>query len=59
MYVCVCKAVTERQIATAATKDGVTRMRELRQQLGVTTQCNRCAAHAYQCLRSALAEQAQ
>lgn len=58
MYVCVCNAVTERQIAQAAA-EGVTRMRELRCQLGVTADCNRCARCAHQCLRSALAEQAQ
>lgn len=58
MYVCVCKAVTERQIAKAAA-EGVTRMRELRSQLGITTECNRCARCAHDCLRSAVAKQAQ
>lgn len=56
MYVCVCKGVTTRQIVQAAA-EGVTRMRELRCKLGVTTECNLCAQCAHQCLRSALAEQ--
>lgn len=54
MYVCVCNAVTERQIAEAA-QNGMTRLRHLRDALGVTADCGRCAKCAHQCLRDALA----
>ncbi|MBN8443082.1 bacterioferritin [Thauera sp. UPWRP] len=54
MYVCICNAVTERQIAEAA-QQGMTRLRHLRDALGVTVDCGRCAKCAHQCLRDALA----
>ena len=51
MYVCVCNAVTERQIHKAI-DDGIRTLRELRQTLGVTAECGRCARCARDCLRS-------
>jgi len=57
MYVCVCNAVTERHI-NEAVRNGVTTMRELRKDLGVTAECGRCAVCARDCLRAAMAEQA-
>jgi bacterioferritin-associated ferredoxin len=42
MYVCVCRAVTERQVREAM-QNGVTSMRGLREQLGVASECGRCA----------------
>ncbi|HRQ56200.1 MAG TPA: (2Fe-2S)-binding protein [Azoarcus taiwanensis] len=53
MYICVCNAVTERHIEHAV-RQGARRMRDLRQNLGVTSECNRCATCAKQCLNSAL-----
>ena len=53
MYVCVCNAVTERDIHGAAA-GGARRLRDLRQCLGVTTECNRCACAAKRCLDAAL-----
>ncbi len=52
MYVCVCQGVTERQIHEAA-RQGVSRLKELRQQLGVTQDCGRCASCAHTCLKEA------
>ncbi|MDP3743755.1 MAG: (2Fe-2S)-binding protein [Methylotenera sp.] len=52
MYVCVCHAVTERQIHQAAHK-GAKTLKDLRRDLGVTTECGRCAGCARQCLRDA------
>lgn len=57
MYVCVCNAVTERQIRKAM-DGGVRTLRELRQTLGVTAECGRCARCAHDCLRTG-AEQAR
>ncbi|MCX8145421.1 MAG: (2Fe-2S)-binding protein [Azovibrio sp.] len=52
MYVCVCQAVTERQIQEAARK-GASRLKDLREQLGVTRDCGRCASCAHACLQQA------
>lgn len=50
MYICVCKAVTERQVKQAV-KSGAASLRDLRQELGVTSECGRCAKCALDCLR--------
>jgi bacterioferritin-associated ferredoxin len=50
MYVCVCQAVTERQVREAV-KDGVTSMRGLREHLGVAAECGRCARCAHGILK--------
>ncbi len=52
MYVCVCQAVTERQIHEAA-RDGARTLKDLRRDLGVTSECGRCASCARDCLRQA------
>jgi len=46
MYVCVCRAVTERQVREAV-QGGVESMRGLREQLGVASECGRCARCAH------------
>ena len=52
MYVCVCQAVTDRQIHEAAA-GGARTLRDLRRDLGVTRDCGRCASCARDCLREA------
>ena len=42
MYVCVCKAVTDKQIRRAAAR-GVDNLYELREALGVASGCGSCA----------------
>lgn len=42
MYVCICKAITERQVIAAAER-GAVRLSELRADLGVPGNCGRCA----------------
>lgn len=56
MYVCVCKAVTERQIQAAA-RAGARTLHDLRRDLGVASECGRCARCARQVLREALEAQ--
>lgn len=56
MYVCICNAVTDRDIVQAV-HNGAQTMRQLRLDLGVAAECGRCASCARDCLRSALAEQ--
>jgi len=50
MYVCLCHGVTDRDIRAAA-DSGVTSMRQLGKELGVGTQCGRCAITAREILR--------
>lgn len=52
MYVCVCKAVTDRQIREAA-NGGARTLRDLRNELGITIDCGRCASCANECLQEA------
>ena len=55
MYVCVCNAITEREI-TGAVARGWASYRQLREELGVGTCCGRCAGCAREVLRKALAD---
>ena len=53
MYVCICKAVTEKRIARAVA-DGATTLKELRETTGLGTGCGKCVPQAYQLLRDSL-----
>jgi bacterioferritin-associated ferredoxin len=55
MYVCVCNEVTDRQIREAV-QAGATRVRDLRHQLGVASQCGKCGPSARCVLEVTLAE---
>lgn len=50
MYICICHQVTDRDIREAVT-NGVSRMRDLREQLGVSAQCGKCAGCAHAILK--------
>ncbi len=52
MYVCICRQVTDRDIRQAVAQ-GASRMRDLREQLGVSEQCGRCAGCAHEVLKEA------
>ena len=56
MYVCLCRSVTDTEIRRQVRTEGVTSLRELREQLGVATQCGRCARCAKEVLREAVSE---
>lgn len=58
MYVCICKVVTDRDIREAVER-GVCTMRDLRNTLGVATQCGRCAKSAKTCLNQTLLERVE
>lgn len=45
MYVCICQAVTDKQIRRAAAS-GVDNLYELREHLGVASNCSTCADQA-------------
>lgn len=46
MYVCLCKGVTDKTIRRAVNDEGISSMRELRQQYGVASQCGCCKSCA-------------
>ncbi len=50
MYVCVCQAITDRQVREAV-HSGVQSMRGLRQHLGVASECGKCARCAHGILK--------
>ncbi|TCJ15505.1 (2Fe-2S)-binding protein [Parasulfuritortus cantonensis] len=50
MYVCVCHAVTERQVRDAIA-DGVHSMHGLRKRLGIAATCGKCARCAHGMLK--------
>lgn len=52
MYVCVCMAVTERQVHQAA-HNGATTLKDLRRELGIVNECGNCAGCARKCLTEA------
>jgi bacterioferritin-associated ferredoxin len=55
MIVCVCKAVSHRQIHRAV-KAGATHIRDLRRDLGVGTCCGKCLPEAKAVLSASLHE---
>lgn len=50
MYVCICRAVTEREVRECA-EQGVHSLRGLRRELGVASECGKCAKCALEILR--------
>jgi len=59
MYVCVCKAVSDRTIRRAVREDGVTSLRELTRGYGLGTCCGKCVPQARELLGATLSEQQQ
>ena len=57
MYVCICKAVTDRQIHHAIAQ-GAASVRALRHQLGVTSECGKCGRCVYRLVRESCSDNA-
>jgi len=57
MYVCICKGITDTQIR-AAVEDGASSVRDVRNTLGVGSQCGRCGELASEIVRQSLHPQA-
>ncbi|TVP79479.1 (2Fe-2S)-binding protein [Thioalkalivibrio sp.] len=51
MYVCVCKGVREGDIRSLASTEAGLRMRDLRERLGVCSECGKCGRRALSMLR--------
>ena len=52
MYVCICKAVTDKEIRRAVA-NGADNLYELRESLGVASGCGSCVDHAQEILDTA------
>ncbi|MCV2885962.1 bacterioferritin-associated ferredoxin [Aestuariibacter sp. AA17] len=57
MYICLCYGVTDKAIKKAVKEDGVGNMRELRETLGVGSQCGRCIQMAQQVIDSTIIDE--
>lgn len=57
MYVCVCHAVTDAQIHQEVSR-GARRLCDLKQSLGLCSQCGKCGQHARKVLEEAKAVRA-
>jgi bacterioferritin-associated ferredoxin len=53
MIICICNAVSDRQIKSAV-KNGAASLRDLTRELGVGTCCGKCVPEAKACLSAAL-----
>jgi bacterioferritin-associated ferredoxin len=53
MYVCICKGINDTQIR-AAVEDGASSMRDVRNTLGVASQCGKCGIMTREILRESL-----
>ena len=53
MYVCICKGITDTQIR-AAVQDGAASIREVRNTLGVASQCGKCGILSREIVRESL-----
>ena len=57
MYVCICKAVSEKRIARAVA-EGATTLKDLRERTQLGSNCGKCVPQAYQLLRDTLERRA-
>jgi bacterioferritin-associated ferredoxin len=55
MYICICNAVSDRDIRRCVEQRGARSVRDLKRELGVATQCCQCAKAARGVLKEALA----
>ncbi|MEH6634921.1 MAG: bacterioferritin-associated ferredoxin [Halioglobus sp.] len=58
MYVCVCKGITDTQIR-AAVEDGASSLRDVRNTLGVASQCGKCGIMTREIVRESLSDLAE
>lgn len=57
MYVCICKGITDTQIR-AAVEDGASSLRDVKNTLGVASQCGKCGILTQEIVRESLADAA-
>ena len=54
MYVCICEAVTEKEILRQVREEGVKTVRSLGRATGACRQCGKCAADARNLIQSCI-----
>ena len=59
MFVCICRNVTDGQIRQAMREHDLCSLREVREHLGVGSQCGRCAQCAKQVIATELERQTE
>jgi bacterioferritin-associated ferredoxin len=57
MYVCLCHGITDKVIKQAVREDGVGNMRQLREKLGVGSQCGKCVQMAQSMIDSVIVDE--
>jgi len=57
MFVCLCHGITDKAIKQAVLEDGVGNMRQLKQKLGVGTQCGKCIQMAQAIIDSTIIDE--
>lgn len=57
MYVCICKGITDRDIREAV-DSGANSFRKVRNALGVSTQCGKCACQAKEIVKESIGDSA-
>ena len=57
MYVCLCHGITDLTIKRAIREDGVGNMRQLRETLGVGSQCGKCVQMAQSMIDSIIIDE--
>ncbi|MCR9106789.1 MAG: bacterioferritin-associated ferredoxin [Gammaproteobacteria bacterium] len=55
MYVCLCKQITDTQIR-AAVQDGASSFKDVRNRLGVASQCGKCGTLTREIVRETLVD---
>ena len=58
MYICLCKAITDNQIREAV-ENGATRFGQVRQELGLASQCGKCGIMAKEIVQESLNDLAE
>ena len=56
MYICICNAVTEKQIRQAIA-EGAETVTQLREKLDVTAECGMCIESVLECLQASIEPQ--
>lgn len=46
MYVCLCNAITDKEIRDAVREEGIGNLRELKDSMSIANQCGKCAQAA-------------
>lgn len=57
MYVCLCNAITDKEIKQAVLSDGVGNIRDLREKMSIADQCGKCTRLTQSIIDSAIVDE--